>query len=153
VAERTRSPTAKGCSSGTADAAASVAAIPANAAPAERDPVFGLIEADRAASARFDGIEDVTDEAAFEAAGQATDAALNELTSTPPQTMAGMRAVIEYLLELDGHVDCLPTLLRSSISAVTGATRLNASFPSIARGRAASAAPFSFNSCEGRAGV
>jgi hypothetical protein len=34
---------------------------------------------------------------------------------TPPTTVAGMRAVIEYLVELDGHEDYLPTLLRSSI--------------------------------------
>jgi hypothetical protein len=33
----------------------------------------------------------------------------------PPTTAAGMRAVIEYLVELDGHEDYLPTLLRSSI--------------------------------------
>jgi hypothetical protein len=40
---------------------------------------------------------------------------LEELTNTPPKTVAGMRAVIEYLVELDGHSDDLPTLLRSSI--------------------------------------
>jgi hypothetical protein len=28
---------------------------------------------------------------------------------------AGMRAVMEYFVELDGHSDYLPTLLRSSI--------------------------------------
>lgn len=33
----------------------------------------------------------------------------------PPTTIAGMRAVLKYLLELDGHSDYLPTLLRSSI--------------------------------------
>jgi hypothetical protein len=43
------------------------------------------------------------------------DAALDAITSTPPTTVAGMRAVIEYLVELDGHADYLPTLLRSSI--------------------------------------
>jgi hypothetical protein len=43
------------------------------------------------------------------------DAALEEITLTPPTTVAGMRAVIEYLVELDGHEDYLPTLLRSSI--------------------------------------
>jgi hypothetical protein len=43
------------------------------------------------------------------------DAALEEITATPPPTVAGMRAVIEYLVELDGHADYLPTLLRSSI--------------------------------------
>jgi hypothetical protein len=43
------------------------------------------------------------------------DAALEEITLTPPTTVAGMRAVIEYLVELDGHEGYLPTLLRSSI--------------------------------------
>ena len=48
-------------------------------------------------------------------AGRVADAALEELTGTSPNTLAGMRAVIEYLCELDGHEDCLPTLVRSSI--------------------------------------
>jgi hypothetical protein len=43
------------------------------------------------------------------------DATLTEITTTPPTTLAGMRAVIEYLVELDGHSDYLPTLLRSSL--------------------------------------
>lgn len=92
-----------------------MAAIPAIDAPAEPDPVFALIEAHKAAWARFDAIEDVSDEAAFEAAGHAGDATLAELAATPPTTIAGMRAVLEYLVELDGHSDYLPTLLRSSI--------------------------------------
>ena len=32
-----------------------------------------------------------------------------------PTTLASMRAVIEYLVEFDGHIDYLPTLLKSSI--------------------------------------
>ena len=43
------------------------------------------------------------------------DNALNEVTDTPPMTVAGIRAVMEYLVELDGHNDCLPTLLRPSL--------------------------------------
>jgi hypothetical protein len=43
------------------------------------------------------------------------DAALDEITATPPTTVAGMRAVMEYLVGLDGHTDYLPTLLRPSI--------------------------------------
>jgi hypothetical protein len=42
-------------------------------------------------------------------------AALNEITNIPPKTVAGMRAVIEYLVELDRHEDDLPTPLRSSL--------------------------------------
>ena len=99
----------------TAGAGATLAAIPAIAAAEAPDPVFGLIEAHKAAWARFDAIEDVSDEAAFEAAGQAADATLAEITATPPTTLAGMRAVLECLLELDGHTDYLPALLRSSV--------------------------------------
>jgi hypothetical protein len=43
------------------------------------------------------------------------DVAIIEITRTPPTTVAGMRAVIEYLAELDGHSDYLPTLLKSSL--------------------------------------
>ena len=43
------------------------------------------------------------------------DVELDKITSTPPTTVAGMRAVMEYLVELDGHSDYLPTLLRSLI--------------------------------------
>ena len=32
-----------------------------------------------------------------------------------PTTLARMRAVIEYVVEFDGHIDYLPTLLKSSI--------------------------------------
>ena len=39
--------------------------------------------------------------------------ALDEITTAPPTTLAGMRAVREYLVGLDGHMDYLPTLLRS----------------------------------------
>jgi hypothetical protein len=38
-----------------------------------------------------------------------------------------MRAVIEYLVELDGHSDYLPTLLRIVDIAVAGAGRLSGS--------------------------
>jgi hypothetical protein len=43
------------------------------------------------------------------------DVALNEITTTPPTTVAGMRAVMEHLVELDGHSDYLPMLLQSSL--------------------------------------
>jgi hypothetical protein len=78
------------------------------------DPVFSLFEAHKAAWARFDGI-DLGDHEALEEAGRAADAALEEITNRPPTTLAGMRAVIEYLVDLDGHAEYLPTLLRSSI--------------------------------------
>jgi hypothetical protein len=98
----------------TAGAAASVAAIPTIAGPTEADPVFALLESHKAAWARFEE-QDGSDHEAFTEAGGAVDVALNEITTTPPTTVAGMRAVMEYLVELDGHSDYLPTLLRSSI--------------------------------------
>jgi hypothetical protein len=95
---------------------ASVAAIPTIAAAEPPDPVFALLEAHKAAWARLLRIEDLTDDhETLEEAGGAVDVALNEITTTPPTTVAGMRAVMEYLVELDGHSDYLPTLLRSSI--------------------------------------
>jgi hypothetical protein len=99
----------------TAGAAASVAAIPALAAEPP-DPVLGLVEAHKAAWARLLETENRTDDyETLEEAGRAADAALEKLTSTPPTTGAGMRAVMEYLVELDGHMDYLPTLLRWSL--------------------------------------
>jgi hypothetical protein len=96
----------------TAGAAATVAAIPAMAA------VFAALEAHKAAWARLDGLDeiaDLDDYEAYERGSLAADAALDELTATPPTTVAGMRAAIAYLVELDGHADYLPTLVRSSI--------------------------------------
>jgi hypothetical protein len=94
--------------------AATVAAIPAVAAAETPDPVFALLKAHRAAWARFEE-QDGSDHQTFTHAAGRVDAALDEITNTPPTTVAGMRAVIEYLVELDGHIDYLPTLLRSSI--------------------------------------
>jgi hypothetical protein len=100
----------------TAGAAVSVAAVPAVARLTEVDPVFALLEAHKAAWARLIATEKHTDDhEALEEAGGAVDAAVDEITTTPPTTVAGMRAVMEYLVELDGHSDYLPTLLRSSI--------------------------------------
>jgi hypothetical protein len=100
----------------TAGAAASMVAIPAMAAAEPPDPVFALLEAHKAAWARLLATEDCTDDhEALEEAGRAVDGTLDAITTTPPTTVAGMRAVIEYLVELDGHSDYLPTLLRSSL--------------------------------------
>jgi hypothetical protein len=99
----------------TASAAASMAALPALAAE-QSDPVFALLEAHKAAWARLLETEDRTDDyEALEEAEGAADAALEEITNTPPTTVAGMRAVMKYLIDLDGHMDYLPALLRSSI--------------------------------------
>ena len=51
--------------------------------------------------------------------GQAADAAMNELMNTPPTTLAGIRAIIQYLVEWDNDSGYyyLPTLLRSPLLA------------------------------------
>jgi hypothetical protein len=63
----------------TAGAVASVAAIPAITAAAEPDPVFALLEAHKAAWARFDAITNFDDHEACERAAGAVDAALGAL--------------------------------------------------------------------------
>jgi hypothetical protein len=95
---------------------AAVAAIPAIAAAKPLDPVLGLVDAHGAAWARLLETEARTDDfAALVEAGGPVDSALDAITTTLPTTVAGMRAVIEYLVELDGDADYLTTLLRSSI--------------------------------------
>jgi hypothetical protein len=100
----------------TAGAAATVAALPAMAATEPPDSVFALLQVHKAAWARLLETESRTDDhEALEQAGRAVDSALDEIMKAPPTTRAGMRAVIEYLVELDGHSDYLPTLLKSSL--------------------------------------
>ena len=86
------------------------------------DPIFDLIEAHREAWAK--AVEaDYADELAAEREERhrlAKDA-LAKLLETPPATLAGVRAIIEYLVEWDKECipedsgEYLPTLLRSPI--------------------------------------
>jgi hypothetical protein len=101
-------------------------------ASGEHDPIFDLIEAHSQAWAQYfysDAIEKwergrgVTPEieAAHDNLDQALCDAMAKLRGTPPTTLAGAWAIIEYLIEWDR--DCvpknsgeyLPTLLRSPI--------------------------------------
>ena len=91
----------------TAGAAATVVAVPDVAAAETPDAVFALLEVHRTALGRFEELDGSNHEA-FTAAAATVDAALDEITSTPPTTVAGMRAVIEYLVGLDGHSDYCP---------------------------------------------
>jgi hypothetical protein len=77
----------------TAGAAASLAAIPAIAAAEPADPVFGLVEAHKAAYRHYLALEeqlgDSEDLADFEALGpaaRAAEAALDEITVTADDT-------------------------------------------------------------------
>jgi hypothetical protein len=105
----------------TAGAAASVAAIPAIAAVDAPDPVFGRIDALKTAEARLDAIRDIGDHATYEEACWAADAAFDELTETPPVTLPGMRALLEFLDEWcggnNGDYYDYSLLLRSPILA------------------------------------
>jgi hypothetical protein len=86
----------------TASAAASVAAIPAMATVEPADPVFAAIEALNAATAHLDDLRDMGDHAAYEEACRGADAAFDELMETPPLTIPGMRALLEFLDEWCG---------------------------------------------------
>jgi hypothetical protein len=91
---------------------------PAIGAPAELDPIFGLIAAHETAWAHFVELDDRERET-FEEGGRAADAAMHELMKTPPTTLAGMRAIIQYLVEWDNDSGYyyLPTLLCSPLLA------------------------------------
>jgi hypothetical protein len=86
----------------TAGAAASVAAIPAIATSDASAPIFGLIDALKTAEACIDNLRDEGDHTAYEEACRAADAAFDELTETPPVTIPGMRALLEFLDEWCG---------------------------------------------------
>ena len=85
-------------------------------APAELDPIFGLVAAHKAAWAQFMELDE-RDHETFEEGGRAADAAMYELMNTPPTTLAGMRAVIQYLVDWDNDSGYyyLPTLLSSPL--------------------------------------
>jgi hypothetical protein len=99
----------------TADA---LITLPAIGASAELDPIFGLVAAHKAAWAQFMELDE-RDHETFEEGGRAADAAMYELMKTPPTTLAGMRAIIQYLVDLDDDSGYyyLPTLLRSPLLA------------------------------------
>jgi hypothetical protein len=85
-------------------------------APAELDPIFGLVAAHKAAWAQFIELDERAPET-YEEGGRAADAAMYELMKTPPTTLAGMRAIIQYLVDWDNDsgYHYLPTLLRSPL--------------------------------------
>jgi hypothetical protein len=86
----------------TAGAAATVATIPAIAAADPHDPVFARIEALNAATAHIDDIRDTGDRVAYEEACRTEGAAFDGLTETPPVTIPGMRALLNFLDEWCG---------------------------------------------------
>ena len=100
----------------TTDALTGGAAIGASE---EVDPIFGLVEFHKAAWARFVELDDLGDHETLEAGERAADDAMCELMRTPPTTLAGMRAIIQYLVDWDNDSGYyyLPTLLRSPLLA------------------------------------
>jgi hypothetical protein len=91
----------------------------ANAEPP--DPIFGVIEALKAAEAGINDLRDMGDHAAYEKAADAADAAFDALTETPPTSLPGMRALLEFLDEWcggnNGDYYDYSLLLRSPILA------------------------------------
>ena len=95
------------------------------------DPIFDLIEAHRKAWGRIVDahkyLEGALSKEAFtfeiKARVSKVDEARNELLKTPPATLVGARAIIEYLIEWDKECDpetsyeYLSTLLRSPMFA------------------------------------
>jgi hypothetical protein len=118
-----------------AGSAASVfGALAAVALAAPVDPVFATIERHKAAWSAFletvDPLDNVEgeqkgspEEIAYMATNSAADEALEEFLATPPTTLAGLRAALEYVVEVDSG--SLPdnggriaeTLLRSPVFA------------------------------------
>ena len=102
------------------------------------DPIFDLLEAHRKAWARIadahENLEGALSKEAFtleiKARGSKIDDAKNELLKTPPATLAGARAIIEYLIEWDKDsepetsYEYLSTLLRSPIFTVAEDDRI-----------------------------
>jgi hypothetical protein len=105
----------------SAGAAASMTAIPAMAAVETPDPVFAAIEALNAATAHIDEIRDISDHAIYEEACRAEGVAFDALTKTPPTSLPGMRALLEFLDEWcggnNGNYYDYSLLLRSPILA------------------------------------
>jgi hypothetical protein len=95
------------------------------------DPIFDLIEAHRKAWARIvdanENLEAALSKDAFtveiKARDREYDAAKDKLLKTPPATLGGARAIIEFLIDWDKENDpetsyeYLSTLLRSPIFA------------------------------------
>jgi hypothetical protein len=102
----------------TAGAAATGAAIPAAETP---DLVFARIEALNAATAHIDDIRDTGDRVAYEEACRTEGAAFDGLTETPPVTIPGMRALLNFLDEWcggnNGNYYDYSLLLRSPLLA------------------------------------
>jgi hypothetical protein len=74
----------------------------------EPDPVFGLIKAHRTAWDEFvkQDLAEPRDEAVRQVARDEAFRVMDELMETPPVTMAGAKAVLEYFVEWDR--DCMP---------------------------------------------
>ena len=81
---------------------ATVAAIPAVTDAETPDPVFACIEALNAATAHLDDLRDTGDHVAYEEACRIEGAAFDALTETPPTSLPGMRALLEFLDEWGG---------------------------------------------------
>lgn len=105
-------------------------------APKDADPIFAAIERHKAAEARYCAACGLTDEAAaqnedrvvtaedhaeFTAASLDSDDAADAFLSTPPMTVAGVRAFLRHCIDEESLYqdlgEALETLLRSPVLA------------------------------------
>jgi hypothetical protein len=101
------------------------ALVAAARAAGNYDSIFDEIEAHSLAWALLVEIDDMKprDEQLYRRANQVSERTHRRLLATPPTTLAGMRAIIEYLIKWDEHsepetsYEYLSTLLLSPIFA------------------------------------
>lgn len=111
----------------------SLSAAAAASAPSD-DPIFAAIQAHRLERARFEDACDLTDEvraeqegrvvtaddeAKFDAASRAEEAALERIASTRARTAAGFVAALKYLVPYADEGDCLARFIEKAPDAPT----------------------------------
>lgn len=88
--------------------AAGLAALPiatTTAAAAGADPIFGAIARHRVAKAALGLVDEVAEPAAYAACEQEIFGSYEALLATPPRTIAGCKALVDFTIEDAGEDD------------------------------------------------
>jgi hypothetical protein len=103
---------------------ASLAVLPlATTAAASVDPIFAAIEQHRAALAAFELISDGVEPARYASAEAEVIASGNALLTTTPQTVAGCRALVDFIIEdLGDEAPDTLVVLRQALDRIATAT-------------------------------
>ena len=103
---------------------ASLAVLPlATTAAASVDPIFAAIEQHRAALAAFELISDGVEPARYASAEAEVIASANALLTTTPQTVAGCRALVDFIIEdLGDEAPDTLVVLRQALDRIATAT-------------------------------